>query len=110
MCEKLFAHIFIDFDVLLYSKGNRSKLDYSQLFLYSLLYIETCSLRKHRKDDSKANEIGCYPSTLRNYGVRGLFISHRDRNGFRYFMEEDLKKLIEIRYPERFDLGDDPND
>jgi len=28
MRKKLFAHIFTDFDVLLYSKGNRSKLDY----------------------------------------------------------------------------------
>ena len=31
MCKKLFAHIFIDFDVLLYSKGNRSKIEYSLL-------------------------------------------------------------------------------
>lgn len=32
--------------------------DFSQRFLYSLLYIETCSLRKHCKDDS--NEFMSY--------------------------------------------------
>ena len=32
--------------------------DFSQLFLYSLLYFETCSLRKHCKDDS--NEFMSY--------------------------------------------------
>lgn len=45
--------------------------------------------------------IGCHPSTLRNYEGRGLFKPRRDRNGFRYFTEEDLKKLTEIRYPEK---------
>lgn len=56
-----------------------------------------------------SKEIGCHPSTIRNYEERGLFKARRDRNGFRYFTREDLNKLIEIRYPERLDLGDGPN-
>ncbi len=48
-----------------------------------------------------SQEIGCHPSTLRNYEERGLFKPRRDRNGFRYFTEEDVRKLTEIKYPER---------
>lgn len=56
-----------------------------------------------------SKEIGCHPSTIRNYEEKGLFRAQRDRNGFRYFTQEDLKRLVEIRYPERSDLGDGPN-
>lgn len=47
-----------------------------------------------------SKEIGCHPSTIRNYEQRGLFKPQRDRNGYRYFTEKDLKKLVEVRYPE----------
>jgi MerR family transcriptional regulator/heat shock protein HspR len=50
-----------------------------------------------------SKEIGCHPSTLRNYEEKGLFKPRRDRNGFRYFTEEDVSKLVQIRYPERYE-------
>jgi len=36
----------------LYKRGRLKVEDFSQLFLYGLLYIETCSLRKHCKNHS----------------------------------------------------------
>jgi hypothetical protein len=48
----------IDFRLTFYFEGKSRNQDFSQLSLYSLLYIETCSLRKHRKDHS--NEFMSY--------------------------------------------------
>jgi DNA-binding transcriptional MerR regulator len=52
-----------------------------------------------------SKEIGCHPSTLRNYETKGLFKPQRDRNGFRYFTEDDLKKIFLIRYPDGHERG-----
>jgi len=52
-----------------------------------------------------ANIVGVSRDTLRYYEKRGLISPYKEKNGYRYYNESDIQKLISILYQRNMDLS-----
>lgn len=52
-----------------------------------------------------ANLMGMSRDTLRHYEKRGLVTARKADNGYRYYTEEDISRLISILYQRKMDIG-----
>lgn len=52
-----------------------------------------------------ANMMGLSRDTLRYYEKRGILSSEKGDNGYRYYTERDISKLIAILYQRKMDIG-----
>ncbi len=52
-----------------------------------------------------ANIVGISRDTLRYYEKRGLISPYKEKNGYRYYTESDIQKLISILFQRKMDLG-----
>ena len=55
-----------------------------------------------------ANLMGLSRDTLRHYEKRGILTSQREENGYRYYTDQDISRLISILYQRKMNirLGD----
>lgn len=51
-----------------------------------------------------ANLMGLSRDTLRHYEKRGILSSHREENGYRYYTDQDITRLITILYQRKMNL------
>ena len=52
-----------------------------------------------------ANLMGLSRDTLRYYEKRGILSSQRGENGYRYYTDQDISRLISILYQRKMDIG-----
>ena len=52
-----------------------------------------------------ANLMGISRDTLRYYEKRGILSSEKGKNGYRYYTDQDISKLIGVLYQRRMDIG-----
>lgn len=52
-----------------------------------------------------ANLMGLSRDTLRYYEKRGILSSKKEKNGYRYYTEEDIYRLFSILYQRKMDIG-----
>ena len=52
-----------------------------------------------------ANLMGLSRDTLRYYEKRGILSSQRGDNGYRYYTDQDISRLISILYQRKMDIG-----
>lgn len=52
-----------------------------------------------------ANLMGMSRDTLRHYEKRGLVTAKKAENGYRYYTEADISRLIGILYQRKMDIG-----
>lgn len=52
-----------------------------------------------------ANLMGLSRDTLRYYDKRGILTSEKGENGYRYYTERDISKMIGILYQRKMDIG-----
>ena len=53
-----------------------------------------------------ANLMGMSRDTLRHYEKRGLVTAKKAENGYRYYTEADISRLIGILYQRKMDIGE----
>ncbi len=51
-----------------------------------------------------ANLMGLSRDTLRYYEKRGILSSQRGDNGYRYYTDQDISRLISILYQRKMDI------